>query len=105
MLIGAIYRSPSSGLVNNIRLNQLIALATGLNFNYILILGDFNYPDISWNEWTTEHNETHSEFQFLECLKDSYLSQEVMIPTGYRAGQRSNTSILDLMLIGKNELR
>ena len=93
MMIRAVYRSPSSGLANNIRLNHLISLATGFNFNYTVILGDFNHPDINWNEWTTEHNETHSEFQFLECLRDSYLSQERMTPTRYRVGQRSN--ILD----------
>ena len=31
MLVGAVYRSPSSGVANNLRLNQLISLAVSLN--------------------------------------------------------------------------
>ena len=59
LLLGAIYRSPSSGTENSLRLNQLISTAIGLNFSYTVILGDFKYPNIDWTEWTTNHYETH----------------------------------------------
>ena len=96
LLLGAIYRSPSSGTENSLRLNQLISTAIGLNFSYTVILGDFNFPNIDWTEWTTNHNETHPEFQFIECLGGNFLSQEIMNPTRYRIGQIPN--ILDLLL-------
>ena len=48
LLIGAIYRSPSSGMANNLKLNQMISTAVGLNHSYIVVLGDFNYPGINW---------------------------------------------------------
>ena len=75
---------------------------TTLKYNYTVILGDFNYPCIDWNEWTTLHNELHSEFQFIECLRDNYLSQEILKPTRYRLGQTAN--ILDLLLVDKSEI-
>ena len=60
LLLGAIYRSPSSGTANSLRLNQLISTAVGLKYDYTVIVGDFNYPNIDWIEWTTCHNETHN---------------------------------------------
>ena len=97
-----INRSPSSGIANSLRLNILISTAIGLNFSYTVILGDFNYPNIDWTEWTTNHNETHPEFKFIECLRANFLSQEIMNPTRYRIGQMAN--ILDLLLVDKSEI-
>ena len=102
LLIGAIYRSPSSGTANNLKLNQMISTAVGLNHSYLVVLGDFNYPGINWTDWTTIHNESHSEFLFIECLRDNFLSQEIQNPTRHRIGQTAN--ILDLLLVNKSEI-
>ena len=84
------------------RLNQLISSAVSVKSNYTVIMGDFNYPGINWNDWSIEHNETHAEFQFIECLRDNFLSQEIVRPTRYRTGQTAN--ILDLVLVDRNEI-
>ena len=67
-----------------------------------MIVGDFNYPSINWNDWCTSENENHPSFTFIECLRDNFLSQFILEPTRYREGQRSN--ILDLFLTDKSEI-
>ena len=67
-----------------------------------MILRDLNYPNINWTEWTTDHNETHPELQFTECLSDKFLSQEIRKPTRYRVGETVNA--LDLLLVDKSEI-
>ena len=84
MLIGGIYRSPNSNQENSRHLNELINMAVSLKFNYTVLVGDFNYPDISWSDFTTPHSHTHPEFCFIECLRDNYLSQLISEPTRYR---------------------
>jgi len=102
LLIGGVYRSPSSDSRNSRHLNDLITMAISLKYDYNVIVGDFNYPDISWSEMTTTHNQDHVEFHFLECVKDNFLSQCIHNPTRYRDGQRANT--LDLLLTDKEEV-
>ena len=102
MLIGGIYRSPNSIVANSRHLIELINMAVGLNLEYTVLVGDFNYSNISWKDWTTPNNYTHSEFQFIECLRDSFLNQLISQPTRYREGQRAN--ILDLLIVDKSEI-
>ena len=95
-------RSPNSNQENSRHLNELINMAVSLKFKYTVLVGDFNYPDISWSDFTTPHSHTHPEFCFIECLRDNYLSQLISEPTRYREGQRAN--ILDLFIIDKSEI-
>lgn len=48
LLIGNIYRSPSSSKENNVKLNHLLHAAVDLKCSHILILGDFNYKNLDW---------------------------------------------------------
>ena len=102
MLIGGIYRSPNSKEANSRHLLELINMAVGLKLDYTVIVGDFNYPNISWTDWATTNSHTHPDFQFIECLRDNYLNQLISEPTRYRDGQRAN--ILDLFIIDKSEI-
>ena len=102
LLIGSIYRSPSSTDSNSKKLLNLINNAMGQKFDYTFIVGDFNYPSISWSDWSTPHNDTHPTFMFLECLRDNFLTQMVDKPTRVRDGQTAN--ILDLVLVDKREI-
>ena len=65
-------------------------------------MGDLNYPNISWKDWTTPYNHTHHEFQFIECLRDNFMNQFISPPTRYPEGQRAN--ILDLFIADKTEI-
>ena len=84
--MGGVYRSPSSNDVNNQHLNILINEALDLKLNYTVIVGDFNYPSINWNDWCTSENENHPSFTFIECLRDTFLSQFILEQTRYREG-------------------
>ncbi|WAR26475.1 hypothetical protein MAR_012179, partial [Mya arenaria] len=67
-----------------------------LTFDHLVILGDFNFPEIDWSTWTVHRNETHPAFSFVECLRDNFLNQHVQGVTRYRQGQ--DPSCLDLLL-------
>ena len=97
-----IYRSPSSNITNSRHLNDLINVALNLKYDYNIIVGDFNYPTISWKEWTTPSSQNHPEFLFIECLRDNFLNQFVSEPTRYREGHSSNT--LDLFIVDKSQI-
>ncbi|WAR24441.1 hypothetical protein MAR_038110, partial [Mya arenaria] len=71
-------------------------LACSLTFDHLVILGDFNFPEIDWSTWTVHRNETHPAFSFVECLRDNFLNQHVQGVTRYRQGQ--DPSCLDLLL-------
>ena len=47
ILICGIYRSPNSKEDNSRHLIELINMAVGLKLHYTVIIGDFNYPNIS----------------------------------------------------------
>ena len=68
ILIGDIYRSPNCSATNSRKLIELINTAVNLKYDYTVLVGDFNYPNISWKDWTAPYNHTHNEFQFIECL-------------------------------------
>lgn len=87
LLIGCIYRSPSSSSGNNASMCSLISKACSSFDGAKLILGDFNCPGIDWNLFSGP-----PAFQFLlDCCNDNFLHQTVCTPT------RDN-SILDLVL-------
>ena len=62
----------------------------------ILIVGDFNFPDI---EWETRLGNTTQSRQFIECLQDNYLEQLV-----YESTMGHNGNILDLVLTNSENL-
>ena len=67
-LIGGVYRSPQSSTENNDLLLDLLEKVKREKFSNLLILGDFNLPEINWELWTTNRGENHLSYKFLECL-------------------------------------
>ena len=53
LLIGYIYRSESGTPENNNKLRELIRKISKLGYSHVLIMGDFNYKDIKWENWST----------------------------------------------------
>ncbi|XP_006820153.1 uncharacterized protein LOC102801174 [Saccoglossus kowalevskii] len=96
LLLGAIYRSPNSDDDNTELLFDLLNNCC-LTSNSICIVGDFNFPTICWDSWTTSRSENHISFQFIECVRDNYLQQLLSKPTRYRDGQTPR--LLDLLFI------
>lgn len=81
---------------------SLIDAAIRMNFTYTVLIGDFNFPTIDWEDWTTPHSTGSVVFQFLECLWDNFLYQFIDRPTRHLYLQSSN--ILDLCLTDKPEI-
>ena len=96
LLIGCVYRSPSSTNANNSQLQELILKAYRRNPSHLLIVGDFNYPEINWVSWTSSIVSQHSSKDLIDTLQDNFLFQLVDKPTRYREGQKP--SLLDLII-------
>ena len=48
LVVGVIYRSPSASESQNCLLNTMITEMLEKKHSHVMILGDFNYPDINW---------------------------------------------------------
>ena len=82
--IGIVYRSPNSTSENSEKLNSLLQKAVNVCKN-LVIVGDFNYPEISWESETCHTRPDHEAAKFLKNCKDSFLSQHQREPTRYRS--------------------
>ena len=69
------------------------------NYTHLLIMGDFNYPDIDWENWSS--NDITSQ-KFIQTVQDAYLFQHITKPTRHREGQSSNC--LDLIFTNEEEM-
>ena len=70
LLFGCINKSPSCSAVNEVNWRNLLKDITEKNqYSHILVAGDFNYPDIKWEHWYSEREESEL---FLECLWDCF---------------------------------
>ena len=92
-----VYRSPSSSNENCNELNLLLnILGPSISDNWI-ILGDFNYEKIDWDNLEFGSSNLNSyEEQFVTTVMENFLQQHVNQPTRVREGQRD--SLLDLVL-------
>jgi hypothetical protein len=55
LLLGCIYKSPSSSPENLDELNKpLITVSKEKKFSHIMVMGDFNFPKIDWKNWLTK---------------------------------------------------
>ena len=88
-----IYRRPNSTSDNNEKLLQLISYFCGLDSCKLVILGDFNLPDIDWTDQSAESKYSND---LLNSLNDNFLIQKVDSAT--RARGRDKQHILDLVI-------
>ena len=58
-------------------------------------MGDFNFPENNWPEYTVVGSQYLLPVRFLDATQDSFLIQHVKCPTRHRSGQRF--SLLDLI--------
>ena len=92
LLLGGIYRSPSKDITTSTKdLCALLKIVTDTNPSHLIILGDFNYPEINWNYTISRAAENHPSNMFLNSIQDSLLYQHVTQPTRHRLGESPNT--------------
>jgi hypothetical protein len=72
-------------------------------YSHILIMGDFNYPDIDWENWNTKGDNTNShEYKFVETIQDNFLYQHTRKPTRRRGTDTPH--ILDLIVANEETM-
>jgi len=89
------YRSPSSKGDNDDELCKLISYLSDKYPRFILV-GDFNFSDIEWDNWTAVHNNP-SSLKFLNTLQ--HISSYNNVDTSTRGRGSDVPQILDLVII------
>ncbi len=86
VVVGCIYRPPSSDAENDASLAELIAHICSQHKGLVIISGDFNLPRIDWEHlcWPANCD------WFMDAIENNYLHQHILQPT-----RQSN--ILDLL--------
>ena len=64
-----------------------------------MICGDFNYPEIDWENESVGENSEHLAF-FVARIQESFLHQHISEPTRYKFGEEP--SLLDLVLTNED---
>ena len=93
LTFGCAYRSPNSSDTNNSLLDSMIHKLDTMKSTYKVLVGDFNYPTIRWEDGSATAPENST---FGSALLDTYMTQHVTEPTRGRNGQEP--SILDLVI-------
>ncbi|KAK2167915.1 hypothetical protein LSH36_22g03030 [Paralvinella palmiformis] len=96
IMLECIYRSPTSSPVTYDKLHKLLAVSNSRGPSQVIVLGDFNHPEIYWNTKTTEKGVYHRSRLFLDAVRDAYFIQHMYASSIFRRGQ--NPLILDLLL-------
>ena len=60
LLVRSIYRSEIGSEDNNMKLRVLIREAVSKTYSHVLLIGDFNYPNIDWSKWTIKSDNLES---------------------------------------------
>ena len=70
-LVGSVYRSPNSSEENdNLLLDKLLLANEIAGDNRVLIMGDFNLPNIDWVDKDLRRGARRAEVQMLEVIND-----------------------------------
>ena len=102
LLIGNIYWSPSLDKFSSTnRLCELLNLVNVTKLSYPLIIRDFNYTTIDWDNDYIIRSDL-SEQLFLDTIQDCVLSQLVTQPTGFRVDHEPH--MLDLILTNEEDM-
>ena len=95
LLIGLIYRSPAtSEAENNSLLSYLSELSLTHHFSHLLLMGDFNAPNLDWLNYRVPNSGFSKSFFEIVIQKPWF--QHVQFPTRSRSNQIP--SLLDLVI-------
>jgi hypothetical protein len=102
LTVGLVYRSPNSSDDNNEKLNTTMVKIAESKPNHLIILGDFNFPEIDWQEEKCTASANHPATKFLKATRDAFLTQHQTTPTRFRQGQRPTLD--DLVLTNRDDI-
>ena len=88
-LCGIIYKSQK--VKENDLLDDLfLSVCNDKRYIHLLIMGDFNYSQIDWLNWTSSECSDHPSTKFIATIRDNFLFQHVSTPTTFRQNQQPN---------------
>ena len=90
ILFGICYRSNTA---SDYEIEQMLDAIATASSSRLVVVGDFNYPNIDWDELTCD---AHSQ-RFFDIMTDSFLVQHVLEPT------RQN-NVLDLVFSSEKDM-
>ena len=100
LLCGVIYKSQQ--VKENDLLDDLfLSVCNDKRYAHLLIMGDFNYPQIDWLNWTLLESSHHPSTKAIETIRDNFLFQHVSAPTRFCQNHQPNT--LDLIFINEEQ--
>ena len=102
LLIGCIYRSPSSDTKRSTECLCEILQKVTTSDSHLLICGDFNYSNIKWSSDSVSSTSCSTSQLFLETFQDLFLFQHVYEPTRYCCDQTPH--ILDLVFTNEENM-
>ena len=94
LLLGSVYRSPNSSSTNNCNLLQMFEEIEKIAPSHLLIMGDFNYKEINWEDRTCHSGLLSDPYKLLDKVTTLRWTQHITTSTRHRQGQQS--SLLDL---------
>ena len=103
LLCANVYRREKSSNENNDKLLKILETLSMNKNSQLVIMGDFNLRDINWNDLSCPgSNLDDFNHRFLECVRDSYLFQNITEPTRKRG--RDKPSVLDLIFTNEENM-
>lgn len=103
LIVGVCYRSPDSGDDNN---DELLKLLDRMNRYYgdsqVLIMGDFNYPGIDYENHSVSSGLDTAAHRFFDKTNDLFLTQYVLESTRIRQG--AEPSLLDYVFANEENI-
>ena len=89
---------------NNKLLDQIVTVSERCHQKKrdLLILGDFNCPEINWKEKSGVSNKKHISFKLLETVQSNLLTQMITNTTHHRALQ--TPTLIDLIITNNEDL-
>ena len=95
LILCIVYRSPNSTDENNKLLFDIFnKMCVKLKYK-LMFIGDFNFPGIDWNNWTSKNN-NNLEMELINKLQDNFVLQHVIHLTRARASDEPHA--LDLVI-------
>jgi len=79
LLIGVCYRSSNHKIVGCDNDSKLLKSLQEVNNKHILLMGDFNHPDINWSSYAVPDDAQCKDF--FNCVDEYFLTQHVSDPT------------------------
>ena len=78
-----------------------IGIGRAIGPGLLLLLGDFNYPNINWEKLYVSHSCEHCASKFFTATQNSFLHQHVSTETHSQPNQRS--TLIDLIFTSDNQ--